>query len=60
MNSDAIPWLLDASNPSVRFLTLTQLLGRSSDDPETLLAQAAISGSKQAQAIFERQDASGW
>jgi hypothetical protein len=60
MNSDAVPWLLEESNPSVRFLALTQLLDRSIDDPEVSEAQATISSSKQVQAIFARQDAAGW
>jgi len=60
MNSDAIPWLLEESNPSVRFLALTRLLDRSIDDPEVSEARSAISGSKQVQAIFARQDAAGW
>jgi hypothetical protein len=60
MNFDAIPWLLEGSNPSVRFLALTRLLNRSVDDPEVLEAQAAIAKSKPARAIFTRQDAAGW
>lgn len=57
---DAIPWLLEESNPSVRYLVLTQLLDRATDDPEVSEARAAISGSKEVQAIFGRQDAAGW
>lgn len=38
-----LAWLLEPTNPSARYLTLTRLLGRSGDDPEVLASRAAIS-----------------
>jgi len=32
--ADPLPWLLETENPLVRYLTLTDLLDRSADDPE--------------------------
>jgi hypothetical protein len=40
--SAQIDWLLGKDNPSVRFLTLTRLLGRSQRSPEVREARAAI------------------
>lgn len=42
LNGDPIPWLLEPENPSVRYWTLTDLLGRSADAPEVRAAWAAI------------------
>ena len=37
-----IDWLLEEDNPSVRYLTLTRLLGRPPSDPEAALAKRRI------------------
>jgi hypothetical protein len=58
--ADPIPWLLEAQNPSARYLTLTGLLGRSADDPEALAAQAAIPAWGPAQAILDAQWPEGY
>ena len=34
LQGDPIPWLLEESNPCVRYRTLTELLDRTADDPE--------------------------
>lgn len=57
---DPIAWLLEAQNPSARYLTLTGLLGRSVDDPEALAAQSAIPGWGPARAILDAQWSEGY
>jgi hypothetical protein len=42
LKANPIPWLLEPENPSVRYQTLTDILGRPADDPEVLEARAAI------------------
>ena len=39
---DPIPWLLEADDPSVRYLTLVTLLDRPASDPDVQAARAAI------------------
>lgn len=58
--TDPTPWLLEAQNPSARYLTLTGLLGRSIDDPEALAAQSAIPGWGPARAILDAQWTEGY
>ena len=55
LRGDPLPWLLKEGNPSVRYLTLTELLERRPDDPEVLAAQAAIPSVPPARPIFEAQ-----
>ena len=40
--ADPIPWLLEGDNPSVRYFTLTNLLGAAPDDAEVVAARRAI------------------
>jgi hypothetical protein len=42
LTSDAIPWLMERSDPSVRYWTLTRLLDRPEDDAEVAEAHRAI------------------
>ena len=42
MKAESLPWLLDPSNPSVRMLTLTDVMGRSPDDEEVNIARESI------------------
>jgi hypothetical protein len=39
LNGDVLPWLLEAAEPNVRYLTLRDLVDRSLDDPELLEAR---------------------
>lgn len=55
LRGDPLPWLLDESNPSARYLTLTELLERRPDDPEVTAARAAIPLALPARAILEAQ-----
>ena len=40
--ADSTGWLLERTNPSVRYWTLTDILDRSDNDPEVQDAKAAI------------------
>jgi hypothetical protein len=42
IDADLLPWLLGEDDPSVRFFTLTELLGAAPDDPEVVAARRAI------------------
>ncbi len=42
VDSETIEWLLEEDNPSLRYRTLRELLGKPADDPHVLQAQAAI------------------
>jgi hypothetical protein len=46
--ADALPWLLEAANPSARYLALTDLLERPADDPEVVAARSAIPNGQRA------------
>jgi len=57
---DIAEWLLEADNPSARYLALTGLLDRPEDDPEVAAARAAIPAQRQAQAILNAQWPEGY
>jgi hypothetical protein len=42
LKADPVPWLLGADNPSVRYLTLVDILGQPAGSPEALEAKKAI------------------
>ena len=54
LSQDVLDWLLDPENPSVRYRTLTELLGVREDDPEVRQARADIPTSKPVQKIFAK------
>ncbi|MGI0078662.1 MAG: hypothetical protein ACRECH_03485 [Nitrososphaerales archaeon] len=55
-----INWLLEDDQPSVRYLTLTRLLGRPENDPETNSARKAITKRGWAKEILAKQNSAGW
>ena len=57
---DVVEWLLEADNPSARYLALTGILGRPVGDPETAAARAAIPALRQARAILSAQWPEGY
>jgi len=59
VNGDPMPWLLERENPSVRYWTLIDLLGRSPDDAAVLAARAAIGQSPLVTDLFARQHPDG-
>lgn len=57
---DPLPWLLEHENPSARYLALTGLLDRSTDDLEVLAARQAIPRWDAARAILDAQWPDGY
>ncbi|MFQ5918916.1 MAG: hypothetical protein ACE5I4_02565 [Thermoplasmata archaeon] len=61
MGSDsALEWLLEEDEPSIRYLALTQILGRADDDGEVQSAKGRIGVDGWAADILERQESGGW
>jgi hypothetical protein len=57
----ATEWLLEkGGEPSIRYLALTELLGRAVDDPEVVRAREGITKRGWAAEIFSKQDEDGW
>ncbi|MCK4226381.1 hypothetical protein KAX29_05785 [candidate division WOR-3 bacterium] len=55
-----IRWLTEESNPSVRYFTLRDLLGRGEDDPLLQAARLSIPTSKIVRKIFSMQKPGGY
>ncbi len=53
-------WLLEPKEPSVRYLALTQLLGRPESDPEVRDARSRIGTSGWASEVLQRRNPGGW
>lgn len=54
-----INWLLEEKEPSVRYRTLTELLGKPETDPEVIEAKQAVLQSKNVCRLFDRLDERG-
>lgn len=52
-------WLLDPADPSVRFKTMTTLLGLAEQDPEVMIARQALMNSGPVAEILNRMNADG-
>jgi hypothetical protein len=59
MQEKVIDWLLEEKDPSVRYFTLTNLLGKSQEDPVVLTAKQAIMQQGPVPQILSRQNADG-
>jgi hypothetical protein len=57
--SDVIPWLMEHSDPSVRYWALTRLLDRAEDDAEVIEARQAIMESGPAVTILSHYSSDG-
>ena len=55
-----IDWLLEKSQPSIRYLTLTELLGKTEDDSQVTAARNLITKNGWAADILNRQNTAGW
>jgi hypothetical protein len=55
-----LDWLLEPEQPSVRYLTLTQILGKSETDSDVRDAKARIPSAGWAAEILARRDPGGW
>ena len=53
INDNPIKWLLEEEDPSVRYITLTDILGRSLDDSEVVDTKKQIMKHKVIQKILE-------
>ena len=60
LNGDPLPWLLEAENPSVRYLTLRDVLDRPKNDRDVLAAKAAILRSAPVKKILAAQKTEGY
>jgi hypothetical protein len=58
--ADPTEWLLEKSNPSVRYLTLTNILGRGKADPEVQRAKAEIMTAGVVPRILSKSRGDGW
>ncbi|HCU92426.1 MAG TPA: 1-deoxy-D-xylulose-5-phosphate synthase, partial [Actinobacteria bacterium] len=56
----AVDWLLEDAEPSIRYLTLTQLLGRTESDPDVKSARGRIGEEGWAAGILAKQKPGGW
>jgi hypothetical protein len=56
----ALDWLLEKSEPSIKYLTLTELLGKHEDDFEVLSAKRMITKTGWAANILASQSRGGW
>ncbi len=59
LNDNPIPWLLEPESPSVRYWTLTDIVGESADSLEVLEAKAAIAQQPLVQELFACQHPDG-
>ena len=60
LKGDPTNWLLDEDNPSVRYLTLTEILDRKISDPDVQEARAAIMVAGIVPEILSRQTKDGY
>ena len=59
-NSETIEWLLEKENPSVRYFTLTQLLGGNQNNEDLIAARLAIMDSGIVSKILAKQAEAGF
>ncbi len=55
-----VPWLLENDQPSMRYLALTQLLGRKESDRDVRASKARIPTSGWVADLLARRDPAGW
>jgi hypothetical protein len=60
MSESALEWLLKEDQPSIRYLALTQLLGKPDDDSEVQSAKTMITQTGWASDILGKQLPGGW
>ncbi|HBR31438.1 MAG TPA: hypothetical protein DD733_05090 [Clostridiales bacterium] len=59
MNNEVISWLLEDKEPSIRYRTLTEFLGYSSDNKEVIVAKGKIEHCKNVERIFLKRNEEG-
>ncbi len=60
LKADPASWLLEKENPSVRYFTLTEILGRPENDPEVREAKDDIMKAGAVPSIFSHQNNEGF
>ena len=60
LNEDATEWLLEESNPHVRYFAQRWLLDKPDDDPDVMATSQAIADSEPIQKIFKKQHPEGY
>jgi hypothetical protein len=55
-----LDWLLEPSQPSIRYLTLTQVMGQRASDPDVRAARKAIRQDPWVREILSRRNPGGW
>jgi hypothetical protein len=60
LNKDPVDWLLDKENPSIRYWTLKDILGKPEDDSEVINAKKEIMKSHSITTILKNQDPKGF
>ena len=60
LEESPISWLLEESNPSVRYFTLKDVLGKGEDDSEVKKAKRAIAESQIVKRILQKQNSEGY
>lgn len=59
-NSKVIDWLLEVENPSVRYRTLTELLGHSAMEPGVIFTKKQIASSSPVTLLFSKMNPEGF
>jgi prenyltransferase beta subunit len=60
LRESPVDWLLEESNPSVRYFTMMDVLGKSESDLDVVEAKHAIPNSRVVQKILENQNSAGF
>ncbi len=60
MGDSVTEWLLEPSQPTVRYLTLTRLLGKTDSRPEVRSAHTALAKDPWVVSVLDRRDPAGW
>jgi len=60
LKKSPLDWLLEETNPSVRYFTLRDILGKNEFDPQVLAAKRAITKSELVKRILQRQTPEGY
>lgn len=59
-DESVVRWLLKEENPSIRYFTLKDILGRGEENPAVIDAKAHITTSKIVEKIFSKQNREGY
>lgn len=59
MKESLLDWLLEETNPSVRYFTLCDIIGKSEKDTQVIVAKKAVPNSKIVKRILQKQNPNG-